>query len=151
PTNIIEGNERVVRPRLADARFFYETDRQVPLHERVESLHQSVYHNKLGSQYDRVQRLRSLSINIAQLLGSDEQLADRAAILAKADLNTEMLGELSELQGIIGGYNAEADGEAAEVCTALQHQYALRIQQPVDQALLIAAILFIAERVDTLI
>src|SRR5690625_1676947 len=151
PTNIIEGNERVVRPRLADARFFYETDRQLPLHERVESLHQSVYHNKLGSQYDRVQRLRRLSTHIAQLLGADEQLAARAAVLAKADLNTQMVGEFPELQGIIGGYYAKADGEPTEVCTALQHQYALRIQKPVDQAHLIAAILFIAERIDTLV
>ncbi len=151
PANIIEGNERVVRPRLADARFFYETDRQQSLLDRVDSLHQSVYHNKLGSQYDRVQRLRRLSTYIAQHLGADEQLADRAALLAKADLNTQMVGEFPELQGIIGGYYAAADGEPAEVCTALQQQYALRIQQPVDQAHLIAAILFIAERVDTLV
>lgn len=151
PTNIIEGNERVVRPRLADARFFYETDRQIPLHERVDSLHHSVYHNQLGSQYERVQRLRRLSTYIAQQLGANEQLADRAALLAKADLNTQMVGEFPELQGIIGSYYAAADGEPAEVCTALKQQYALRIQQPVDQAHLIAAILFIAERVDTLV
>jgi len=151
PSNIIEGNERVVYPRLADARFFYETDRQIPLHERVNSLKQSIYQHKLGSQYERVQRLRRLSTHMAALLGADEQLADRAAWLAKADLNTLMVGEFPELQGIIGSYYAQADGEDPQVCTALRHQYALRLQQPVSADKLIAAILFVAERIDTLV
>jgi len=151
PSNIIEGNERVVRPRLADARFFYETDRQTPLHKRVDDLQHSVYHNKLGSQFDRVQRLRRLSTHIADLLGADTKQADRAALLAKADLNTLMVGEFPELQGIIGAYYAAAEGEPASVCTALRNQYALRLTQPVDAAHLVAAVLFIAERVDTLV
>lgn len=151
PTNIIEGNERVVHPRLADARFFYDTDRQTPLQDRVVDLQQSVYHNQLGSQYDRMQRLQRLSVYIAGILGADVAQAERAAFLAKADLNTLMVGEFPELQGIIGAYYAQADGEPEAVCTALRTQYALRLTQPVDTAHLIAAILFIAERVDTLV
>jgi len=151
PTNIIEGNERVVRPRLADAGFFYDTDRQLPLSQRVESLRDSIYHNKLGSQYDRVKRLQRLSGHIAELLGADPKIAERAAFLAKADLNTLMVGEFPELQGIIGAYYAQADGEPPAVCTALRLQYALRLTEPINDEHLVAAVLFIAERLDTLV
>ena len=151
PTNIIEGNQRVVHPRLADARFFYETDRQTQLQTRVTNLQQSVYHNQLGTQYDRIQRLQRLSGHIADLLDADVTQAKRAAFLAKADLNTLMVGEFPELQGIIGAYYAQAEGESPAVCTALRTQYALRLTEPVDEAHLIAALLFIAERVDTLV
>ena len=151
PSHIIEGNQRVILPRLADARFFFETDRKLPLMERVDSLANSVYHNQLGTQRVRVERLRRLAVYLAEQLGADTQLADRAALLAKADLNTLMVGEFPELQGIMGAYYAQADGEDAQVVHALHHQYAHRIQAPVTAASLIATILFLAERAETLV
>src|SRR5690606_17206831 len=99
PTNIVEGNERVVRPRLADAQFFFEQDRKQPLAERVATLANSVYHNKLGSQLQRSDRVRAIARYLAERLGADAALADRAALLAKADLVTNMVAEFPELQG----------------------------------------------------
>ncbi|GAA5089008.1 glycine--tRNA ligase subunit beta [Paenalcaligenes hermetiae] len=151
PSHIIEGNQRVILPRLADARFFFETDRKQPLIDRVPSLENSVYHNKLGSQRVRVERLRRLAVHIAEQLGADTQLADRAALLAKADLNTLMVGEFPELQGIMGAYYAQADGEHEHVVNALRHQYEHRIHAPVSTDSLIATTLFLAERAETLI
>lgn len=151
PSHIIEGNQRVILPRLADARFFFETDRKQPLVDRVPSLENSVYHNKLGSQRVRVERLRRLAVHIAEQLGADTQLADRAALLAKADLNTLMVGEFPELQGIMGAYYAQADGEHEHVVNALRHQYEHRIHAPVSTDSLIATTLFLAERAETLI
>ena len=150
PHNIIEGNERVVRPRLADARFFYQTDLETPLADRVAGLSQSVYHNKLGSQLDRSGRVRAIARWLAPLLGADPALADRAALLARADLNTSMVGEFPELQGIMGAYYAAADGEAAEVVQALRDQYRIRLDSPVTEATVISTILFMAERAETL-
>lgn len=135
PSHIIEGNQRVILPRLADARFFFETDRKQPLVDRVPSLENSVYHNKLGSQRVRVERLRRLAVHIAEQLGADTQLADRAALLAKADLNTLMVGEFPELQGIMGAYYAQADGEHEHVVNALRHQYEHRIHAPLAPTL----------------
>ncbi len=151
PSHIIEGNQRVILPRLADARFFFETDRKQSLVDRVPSLENSVYHNKLGSQRVRVERLRRLAVHIAEQLGADTQLADRAALLAKADLNTLMVGEFPELQGIMGAYYAQADGEHEHVVNALRHQYEHRIHAPVSADSLIATTLFLAERAETLI
>lgn len=151
PTHIIEGNQRVILPRLADARFFFETDRKQRLADRVQSLENSVYHNKLGSQRVRVERLRRLATYLADQLGADRDLADRAALLAKADLNTLMVGEFPELQGIMGAYYAEADGEDAAVVNALKHQYEHRILQPVCSENEIATLLFLAERAETLV
>ncbi|WP_397475309.1 glycine--tRNA ligase subunit beta [Pusillimonas sp.] len=151
PTNIIAGNERVVRPRLADAQFFYETDRKQPLAERVAALADSVYHNKLGSQLQRTERVRTVARRLAERLGADAALADRAALLAKADLATNMVAEFPELQGIMGAYYAQADGEHPAVVEALHRQYRIRLTEPVDEASLVGAILFIAERAETLI
>ncbi|MBK8098086.1 MAG: glycine--tRNA ligase subunit beta [Planctomycetes bacterium] len=122
---VIGGNERVVRPRLADARFFFEQDRKKTLASRLPGLHKVVYHNKLGSQGDRVERVRTLARGIAQALGGDAlaALADRAAMLAKADLLTEMVGEFPELQGVMGGYYAGFDGENAQVAEAVADHY----------------------------
>ena len=150
PANIIEGNVRVVRPRLADAQFFFETDRKLPLHQRVDQLASIVYHNKLGTQLQRVARVRRIATWLARTLGADEQLADRAATLAKADLTTNMVGEFPELQGVMGAYYARGDGEAPEVCHALKTQYHNRIDDPVRQDTLTAVILFMAERAETL-
>ncbi|MFA5522537.1 MAG: glycine--tRNA ligase subunit beta [Castellaniella sp.] len=151
PQNIIEGNERVVRPRLADAQFFYDTDRRTRLADRVETLGASVYHNRLGSQLDRVGRLQALARHLAQALGADAALCERAARLAKADLTTGMVGEFPELQGVMGSYYARHDGENPAVVRALREQYLLRIAEPVDEAGLPSAILFLAERLETLV
>lgn len=151
PSHIIEGNQRVILPRLADARFFFETDRKQRLADRVDSLENSVYHNKLGTQRVRVERLRRLATYLAEQLHADTQLADRAALLAKADLNTLMVGEFPELQGVMGAYYAQADGEDVEVVNALKNQYEHRIQQPVNAESLIATLLFLAERAETLV
>ena len=112
PGNIIEGNQRVVGPRLEDARFFYNQDRKQRLEERVPQLARVVYHNKLGSQLERVERVQLLARERSPAkLGADPALAERAAWLAKADLVTSMVGEFPELQGVMGHYYALADGE----------------------------------------
>lgn len=151
PANIIQGNERVVRPRLADARFFFETDLKTPLADRVETLKTSVYHNKLGSQFDRVQRIQAIAAWLAGQLGAPVPLCERAAWLAKADLNTSMVGEFPELQGIMGAHYARHDGEDPRVALAIERQYRLRIDTPVADDTQVAAILFMAERAETLI
>jgi len=151
PSNIVEGNQRVVRPRLADARFFFDTDKKMPLADRVEQLGTIVYHNKLGTQLERVQRVRALARRVAGAIGADPEHADRAALLAKADLVTGMVGEFPELQGIMGAYYAASDGEAADVVEAIRQQYRIRLDQPVDAGSATAAALFVAERAETLL
>ena len=123
PRHIIGGNERVVRPRLEDARFFYNQDRKIRLEARVPDLTRVVYHNKLGTQLDRVQRIQLLSGRIARALQADAILAERAAWLSKADLLTGMVGEFPELQGIMGRYYALHDGEPCEVADAIEAHY----------------------------
>ncbi|TAM43635.1 MAG: glycine--tRNA ligase subunit beta [Gammaproteobacteria bacterium] len=123
PKHIIHGNERVLRARLSDARFFYDQDRKHKLEERVPRLAHVVYHNKLGSQLERVQRLTKLAGEIAHLLKTDAAGAERAAYLCKADLLTEMVGEFPELQGIMGHYYALHDGESAFVAGAIEQHY----------------------------
>jgi glycyl-tRNA synthetase beta chain len=123
PKDIIHGNERVLRARLADARFFFDQDRKTRLEERVPRLAHVVYHNKLGSQWQRVQRLQKLAGQIARLLPADVAQAERAATLAKADLLTDMVGEFPELQGIMGRYYARHDGEAPAVAAAIEQHY----------------------------
>ena len=151
PHAIIEGNERVVRPRLADAQFFFETDRKIPLHARVAQLDSIVYHNKLGTQLERVGRVRAIAAHSAKTLGADTTLAERAAELAKADLTTNMVGEFPELQGIMGAYYARGDNEVPQVVQALAEQYRIRLDTPITGSNMIAAILFIAERAETLV
>ncbi|NQW84737.1 MAG: glycine--tRNA ligase subunit beta [Alcaligenaceae bacterium] len=151
PAAIIEGNERVVRPRLADAQFFFDTDRKTPLHQRVPQLASIVYHNKLGTQLQRTTRVQKIAAWLAQSLNADVALAERAALLAKADLNTNMVGEFPELQGIMASYYAKADQEPEPVVQALAEQYKIRLEQPVTSANMTAAILFMAERAETLI
>jgi glycyl-tRNA synthetase beta chain len=123
PKHIIGGNERVVRPRLEDARFFYHKDRKARLEARVPELANVVYHNKLGSQLDRVMRIQTLAGDIARSLGADYAAAERAAWLAKADLLTGMVGEFPELQGVMGRYYALHDGEPREVADAIETHY----------------------------
>ena len=123
PAAIIAGNERVLRARLADAKFFYDQDRRQPLAARVEKLRSVVYHGKLGSQADRIERVRVLASRIAAKIGADPAAADRAALLAKADLVTDMVGEFPELQGVMGRYYALHDGEQAVVADAIAQHY----------------------------
>ncbi|MDE2371638.1 MAG: glycine--tRNA ligase subunit beta [Burkholderiales bacterium] len=124
-SRVIEGNERVVRPRLADAKFFFDQDRKRSLESRVPQLDKVVYHGKLGSQGERVRRVRSLASSIGERIGGAvlAQQADRAALLAKADLLTDMVGEFPELQGIMGGYYARHDGETEAVARAVEDHY----------------------------
>ncbi len=122
---VVGGNERVVRPRLADAKFFFDQDRKKTLESRVASLARVVYHNQLGTQGERVERVRAIARAIAQQIGDVElaRHADQAAQLAKADLVTDMVGEFPELQGTMGRYYAQADGLPAEVADAIEDHY----------------------------
>jgi glycyl-tRNA synthetase beta chain len=123
-SRVIQGNERVVRPRLADAKFFFDEDRKHTLMSRLTKLSKVVYHNQLGSQLDRVERVRTLAKLIGAQLGKDTAAkADQAAQIAKADLVTDMVGEFPELQGIMGRYYALADGLDPEVAEAIREQY----------------------------
>jgi glycyl-tRNA synthetase beta chain len=123
PRHIIGGNERVVRPRLDDARFFYNQDRKIRLEERVPQLAKVVFHNKLGTQLERVQRIQLLAGKIARQLNADAAAAERAAWLSKADLITGMVGEFPELQGVMGRYYALHDGEGREIAQAIGEHY----------------------------
>ena len=151
PRRIVSGNQRVVRARLEDARFFFNQDRKVSLASRVPRLATVVYHRKLGSQLERVERLRKLCAHIAKFLGVDEQSADRAALLSKADLATGMVGEFPELQGLMGMYYARHDQEHAAVCQAIGDQYRLRFDDVEDSGNLLSACLYLAERIDSLV
>jgi len=123
PRHIVGGNERVVRPRLQDARFFYDQDRKTRLEARLPQLGRVVFHHKLGSQLDRVQRMKILAGMVARALGIDAVLAERAAELSKADLLTGMVGEFPELQGVMGRYYATHDGEPPAVARAIEAHY----------------------------
>ncbi|MHB1333536.1 MAG: glycine--tRNA ligase subunit beta [Sulfuriferula sp.] len=122
---VIGGNERVVRPRLADARFFFEQDKKKTLDSRVLGLARVVYHNKLGSQGERVERVQAIARAIGQQLGGETLAlqADQAALLAKADLLTDMVGEFPELQGIMGRYYAQHDGLSEDIAFAIEDHY----------------------------
>ena len=123
PHTITSGNERVLRARLSDARFFFQQDRKRPLATRIEQLANVVYHNQLGSQADRVARLVKLAELMAPALNVDAAQAGRAALLVKADLVTDMVGEFPELQGIMGMYYARHDGEAGDIAQAIEDHY----------------------------
>jgi len=151
PSAVIGGNERVVRPRLADAKFFFDQDRKKTLESRVPGLAKVVYHNKLGTQGERTERVRTIARWVAEQLGADPVLADRAALLAKADLLTDMVGEFPELQGIMGGYYARHDGEQPEVAQAIAEQYVVRRDDVESASNLVAESLLIADRVETLV
>ncbi|MDZ4201019.1 MAG: glycine--tRNA ligase subunit beta [Gallionella sp.] len=122
---VVGGNERVVRPRLADAKFFFDQDRKKPLDARVLGLSKVVYHNKLGTQGERVQRVQAIARAIGAQLGGDALAAqaDQAALLAKADLLTDMVGEFPELQGIMGRYYAQHDGLSDDIAFAIEDHY----------------------------
>ena len=150
PGNIVEGNQRVVGPRLEDARFFYNQDRKQRLEERVPQLARVVYHNKLGSALERVERVQLLAGKIAREIGADPVLAERAAWLAKADLATSMVGEFPQLQGIMGRYYALADAEPAVVAAAIEQHYCPRFAGDALPANAVALALALADKLETL-
>lgn len=150
PSAIIDGNQRVVRPRLADARFFFEQDRKSPLATRVGQLGSVVYHAKLGTQAERVERVRIIAGSLASLTGSDTAAVDRAALLAKADLLTGMVGEFPELQGVMGRYYALHDGETAEVAQAIVEHYQPRFAGDALPASTCGTLLALADKLETL-
>jgi glycyl-tRNA synthetase beta chain len=151
PGDIIEGNERVVRPRLADAKFFFEQDKKKPLADRVPLLANVVYHNKLGSALQRVERVEALAGAIAGLMGADVALAKRAALLAKADLITDMVGEFPELQGTMGTYYARHDGEPEEVALACTEHYQPRFSGDALPATATGTVVALADKLETLV
>ncbi|HZR03090.1 MAG TPA: glycine--tRNA ligase subunit beta [Burkholderiales bacterium] len=151
PSPVIAGNERVVRPRLADAKFFFDQDRKIKLAERVERLGNIVYHNKLGTQLERVQRIRKLASVIAERLHANVEHAERAAWLCKADLVTEMVGEFPELQGIMGRYYALHNGEAQAVADAIAEHYYPRFASDVLPRDNIGNAVALGDKLDTLV
>ncbi|MDR6212864.1 glycine--tRNA ligase subunit beta [Paracidovorax wautersii] len=168
---VIGGNERVVRPRLADAKFFFDQDRKKTLHSRVEALGKVVYHNKLGTQGERVERVRAIARAIAEQLfanigaqnpaldSQDGEIArdyllscvDTAALLAKTDLVTDMVGEFPELQGIMGGYYAANDGLAHEVAHAIEDHYKPRFAGDELPRENVGVVVALADKLETLV
>ncbi len=149
-TAVIEGNERVVRPRLADAKFFFEQDRKRPLAARVDGLERVVYHARLGSQAARMRRVRGIAVALAGLAGVDAALVEQAATLAKADLLTEMVGEFPELQGTMGRYYALHDGLDARVAHAIEDHYRPRFAGDALPAGDVGVCLALADKLETL-
>ncbi|MBI3726784.1 MAG: glycine--tRNA ligase subunit beta [Burkholderiales bacterium] len=151
PQYIIQGNERVVRPRLSDAKFFFEQDKKKTLESRLPLLANVVYHNKLGSQAERTQRVKTLAGQIAASLNGDVALTERAALLAKTDLLTDMVGEFPELQGIMGTYYAQHDGEHADVAAAASEHYQPRFAGDALPATLTGTAVALADKLETLV
>jgi glycyl-tRNA synthetase beta chain len=150
---VIGGNERVVRPRLADAQFFFNQDRKKTLASRVDGLSKVVYHNKLGSQGERMARVRSIAGSIAQQLGDAALVVsvDTAAQLAKADLLTDMVGEFPELQGTMGAYYARHDGLGDEIATAIEDHYKPRFAGDTLPRNTAGLVLALADKLETLV
>lgn len=151
PESIQRGNERVVTPRLSDAEFFWNQDRKTTLFERVESLNSVVFQERLGTVGDKTQRVIKLAGFIAEKLNVDIELAQRAALLAKTDLMTSMVGEFGNLQGIMGRYYALVEGENEQVAWALEEQYLPKQAGGITPTKPIGQILAIAEKIDTLV
>lgn len=151
PAQVIAGNERVILPRLSDAAFFWDTDRKRPLADRQAQLKTIVFQNKLGSVFDKSARVAKLAAVIAHEIGGDAALAERAALLAKCDLVTEMVGEFPDLQGIMGRYYARLDGEHNEVAEALDEQYLPRFSGDKLPQTKTGQAVSLAEKLDTLV
>jgi glycyl-tRNA synthetase beta chain len=148
---IVAGNERVIRARLSDAKFFYDTDLKTKLEGRLPKFEQIVFHEKLGTQAERIARIERLAAEIAPLVGADVEKAKRAARLAKADLLTEVVGEFPELQGLMGKYYALAQGEDASVAAASEEHY--KPQGPTDRVPSdsTSVAVALADKIDTLV
>ncbi len=153
PSAVIEGNERVVRPRLADAKFFFDQDRKKTLESRVEGLGKVVYHNKLGTQGERMARVCAIAKAIGQQVGGDvlAQQAEQAARLAKTDLLTDMVGEFPELQGIMGGYYARHDGLPTEIADAIEDHYKPRFAGDELPRNMVGVVVALADKLETLV
>lgn len=150
PDKVRDGNERVVRPRLADAAFFWDNDRRERLEARRPMLKSVTFQAKLGSLYDKAERVGRLAVRIAESLGADATLARRAAELSKCDLLSLMVGEFPELQGLMGKYYAQHDGEPADVCAALEEQYLPRFAGDRIAETRSGIALALADKLDTL-
>ncbi|MBL0945540.1 MAG: glycine--tRNA ligase subunit beta [Hydrogenophaga sp.] len=150
---VIGGNERVVRPRLADAKFFFDQDRKKTLESRVEGLGKVVYHNQLGTQGERVERVRAIARAVGQMLGGEvlAQQADTAARLAKTDLLTDMVGEFPELQGIMGGYYARHDGLSEAIAFAIEDHYKPRFAGDALPRNAVGTAVALADKLETLV
>jgi glycyl-tRNA synthetase beta chain len=148
---IVAGNERVIRARLSDAKFFYETDLKTKLEDRLPKFENIVFHERLGTQGERIKRIERLAAEIAPLVGADVEKTKRAAQLAKADLLTEVVGEFPELQGLIGKYYARAQGEDASVAAASEEHY--KPQGPADRVPTdpVSVAVALADKIDTLV
>ncbi len=151
PLSVIDGNEKVIRPRLADAKFFYDSDCKNSLDSYIEKLKKIVFQNKLGSLYEKSQRVKTLAGFIATELNADQSLTDRAADLCKCDLMTDMVGEFSDLQGIMGRYYASKDNEPEDVAAAMDEVYMPRFAGDQLPETTTGLILALAERIDTLV
>lgn len=155
PEAIISGNERVVRPRLADAKFFYSQDKKKTLEQRLPLLSKVVYHNKLGTQLERTQRVTQLAMHIAKVLESEHKInmthVERAATLAKTDLLTDMVGEFPELQGIMGRYYATHDKEHNDVALACMEHYQPRFAGDALPQTMVGTIVALADKLETLV
>ncbi|HEY0065116.1 MAG TPA: glycine--tRNA ligase subunit beta [Telluria sp.] len=151
PSAIIGGNERVVRPRLSDAKFFFEQDKKKSLEARLPLLENVVYHNKLGTQAARSKRVVTLARDIAAELGFDAALAERGALLSKADLLTDMVGEFPELQGIMGTYYARHDGEPDEVALTATEHYQPRFAGDALPSTNTGTVVALADKLETLV
>ncbi len=151
PVQVIAGNERVIRPRLADAAFFYETDKKKPLAERLPALDAIVFQQKLGTLREKTERVAQLAKALAPKLGCDPALAQRAALLSKADLVTDMVQEFSDMQGIAGAYYARHDGEDPAVVDAIKQQYWPKFAGDKLPESATACAVGLADRLDTLV
>ncbi len=150
PAKVIAGNERVVRPRLADAAFFWDQDRKVPLAARIEALDAVTFQARLGSLGDRARRIRALAVQMAAVLGQPAAALERAAMLCKCDLLTAMVGEFPELQGTMGTHYAAADGEDREVAAAIGEHYLPRGAGDALPLTALGTVLAVADRLDLL-
>jgi glycyl-tRNA synthetase beta chain len=148
---IIAGNERVIRARLADAKFFYDTDLKTRLEDRLPKFEDIVFHEKLGTQAERIERIERLAAELAPLVGADVEKAKRAARLCKADLLTEMVGEFPELQGTIGKYYAEAQGEDEAVAHAIEDHYKPKGPDDLVPTDPVSVAVALADKIDTLV
>jgi len=151
PSQVIKGNERVIRPRLADAKFFYETDKQKPLEDRLDQLKKVVFQEKLGTVYDRSLRVANLAKFIAAETGENEAQSERAAMLSKCDLVTNMVGEFAELQGLMGSYYAANDGEPEPVVTAISEQYMPKYAGDDLPSTPLGSLLAVADKLDSIV
>ena len=148
---IIAGNERVIRARLSDAKFFYETDLKTKLEDRLPKFEQIVFHEKLGTQAERIERITALAKELAPLVKADPKKAERAAQLCKTDLLTDVVGEFPELQGLMGKYYAEAQGEDEAVAHACEDHYKPKGPDDLVPADPVSIAVALADKIDTLV